>query len=502
MAERYEQIMAKLLPFKKTVTLCAIALFAFSLFMATNIRSELMAATDERQIGVTLKFKPGLSLDGMDEITKHVEEYVAADQEIEKYSTMVSKEEANATINAYLKKKSKYSTAELIDKWNKDLSHYDDRCDIKAALADPEGMGDTGGGNSTEVVLVSSDLDALKQGLSMVEEVVSQTNGVLNLQNTVAGGGFKAEVAIDPDLAQAYGFAPNDLANKINQQISAQKAFVLADGDMKYDVKVELPKELRDDVNALSNLMLTNNDGRMVALSDVANIVYKDSPQTIERTDGQFQGSIKATLAADSTYEAQEAIQKSVESLELPNGVSIGKTSAAESMDEEFSGIGKAIFAAVFLVFMVMAIQFESIKYSLLVMFCIPFSIIGSVFLLLISQSKLSMTSLMGFLMLAGIVVNNGILFIDTTNSNRKQMHAEDALILAGKSRLRPILMTTMTTILSMLPMCIERGGNGDSMKGMAMVIIGGLISSTILTFILLPTVYMIIHKTTKVSGE
>ena len=130
-------------------------------------------------------------------------------------------------------------------------------------------------------------------------------------------------------------------------------------------------------------------------------------------------------------------------------------------------------------------------------MFCIPFSVVGSIPLLLISNSKINMTSLMGFLMLAGIVVNNGILLIDTTNANRKTMPVDEALIYAGRSRLRPILMTTMTTILSMLPLCIPHGGSEDAMKGMALVIIGGLTASTILTFFLLPTLYSAIDKIT-----
>ncbi len=184
-----------------------------------------------------------------------------------------------------------------------------------------------------------------------------------------------------------------------------------------------------------------------------------------------------------------------MKTLSLPDTVHTGQTQMSETMEEEFGGIGKAIFAAVFLVFMVMAIQFESMRYSLLVMFCIPFSVIGSVTLLLLANCKLNMTSLLGFLMLAGIVVNNGILLIDTTNAYRKEMDIMDAVILAGKNRLRPILMTTLTTILSMVPMCIPRGGSEDAMKGMALVIIGGLTASTVLALVLLPVFYMIINK-------
>lgn len=130
-----------------------------------------------------------------------------------------------------------------------------------------------------------------------------------------------------------------------------------------------------------------------------------------------------------------------------------------------------------------------------MVMMCIPFSLVGSVFLLYIAGITISMVSLMGFLMLAGIVVNNGILYVDTVNQLRQEIPLEDALIDAGAIRLRPILMTTLTTILSMLPMGLGIGRNSEMMQGMALVIIGGLVASTLLTLLLMPTIYLIIDK-------
>ena len=130
-----------------------------------------------------------------------------------------------------------------------------------------------------------------------------------------------------------------------------------------------------------------------------------------------------------------------------------------------------------------------------MVMMCIPFSLVGSIFLLFIVGATISMVSLMGFLMLVGIVVNNGILYVDTVNQLKEEMPLEDALIDAGAIRLRPILMTTLTTILSMVPMGLGLGSNGAMMQGMALVIIGGLVASTLLTLLLMPTIYLLIHK-------
>ena len=169
---------------------------------------------------------------------------------------------------------------------------------------------------------------------------------------------------------------------------------------------------------------------------------------------------------------------------------------------EEFTSLGTALVVAVLLVFMVMAMQFESPRYSLMVMVCIPFSLIGSFGLMMISGCSLSMTSALGFLLLVGTVVNNGILYVDTTNEYKKTMSVRDALILTGKTRLRPILMTTLTTILSMIPTALAIGDGGEMMQGLAIVVIGGLTASTFLTLLLLPTFYLILSGKGKKKKE
>lgn len=490
----YKRIIVKVLDKKIIVSLVTIMLLGVSLYLATFLKSELMGSTDERQISLDMTFKPGTSLDQMDEISRHVEEFVKNKSEVANYSTTVSKETANATVNAYIDKKCKKSTESLVSEWNEELNGYDVRCNIKATKSDPEGMGEMGSDTYKEVVLRSSNLDDLKEGLRQVEEIAAKTPGVLIVQNSYSQGGIKAEVRIDPEYAQSLGFDITDLADLISNSISGKKALNVTVGDTKYEAKVELPKELRNDIDAVNNLIITNDKNESVTLSQIAKISFKDNPLSITRNEGQFEGTIKITIAKNAINSAPEAIDNAVANITLPSGVKICSSSLEESMEDEFSGLGKAIGAAVFLVFMVMAIQFESIKNSLLVMFCMPFSLIGAIALLFVTNSKISMTTLMGFLMLAGIVVNNGILYVDTTNQYKENMDLNTALSEAGSSRMRPIFMTTLTTILSMAPMCIPRTGGGDSMQGMALVIIGGLITSTILTLILLPTFYLIVN--------
>ena len=166
-----------------------------------------------------------------------------------------------------------------------------------------------------------------------------------------------------------------------------------------------------------------------------------------------------------------------------------------EMMNEEFGNLFMALAVAVFLVFVVMAAQFESPRFSLMVMTTIPFALIGSFLLLWLFDAPISMPSLIGFLMLIGTVVNNGILYVDTANQYREKMPFKTAVIEAGATRLRPILMTTLTTVVSMVPMAVGYGDSGELMQGLALVAVGGLTASTIMALLVLPVYYILMDR-------
>ena len=359
-----------------------------------------------------------------------------------------------------------------------------------------------GSGNTYDISMEGNDLDRLKEGCRIASDAIMKVDGVISASSSFADAATKVEIVIDPIKAAAAGMTPQAASGMIYSMMSGSDAMDVMIDDKEYTVKVEYPADEYPTVNDVYGITLTNTNGVSVPLSDIADIVYTDSPLTITRKDGRYQASVTATLEADARFTAQQAIQEQMSQTFLPDGVEQVTNSMDERMNEEFGALISAIVTAILLVYIVMAIQFENLRYSGMVMFCIPFSLIGSILLLLITRSTISMVSLMGFLMLIGIVVNNGILYVDYTNMLRKTMSTEEALIETGKSRLRPILMTTLTTILSMIPMAIGYGKNGQMTQGMAVVIVGGLTASTVLTLILLPTFYMIIHKRSKDRKE
>ena len=204
--------------------------------------------------------------------------------------------------------------------------------------------------------------------------------------------------------------------------------------------------------------------------------------------------TVSASCLSDDTNAVQDEMDRLAAEMDLPDSVEVSVNTMDEMMNETFQSLGTAIAAAIFLVFLVMAMQFESPRYSLMVMLSVPFSLIGSFGLLFLSGSSFSMISLMGILMLAGIVVNNGILYVDGVNLLRTQMPLEDALIESAKTRLRPILITTLTTIISMVPGALGIGEGNQMMQGMYIIIIGGLVASTLLILVLMPVFYLMFY--------
>jgi HAE1 family hydrophobic/amphiphilic exporter-1 len=325
--------------------------------------------------------------------------------------------------------------------------------------------------------------------------MLGEIPGVLQTSSDLADASTQVEVVVDPLKSMAVGLAPAQVAGEMYNALSGTEAATLTRSGEEYSVFLEYPEGEYETMNDLLNMTLTTPYGTQIPLSDIAQVEYTDAPVTLTRVDGIYQVSVTASTTEAAKYTAQDAADEGMEQLVLPKGVTTATSMVSQMMIDEFTAIIKAIVISIFLIFLVMAMQFESPRFSAMVMVSIPFAMIGSFGLLYITGSTLSMVSLMGVLMLVGIVVNNGILYVDTANQLREEMPLEEALIQSGQLRLRPILMTTLTTILSMVPMSLGIGDGSVMMQGMALIIIGGLVTSTILILLLMPTFYLLIDK-------
>lgn len=488
---RYRRTLRKLLHRRKTVVLTSVALVVISIVLASTLNMELIPAADEGMVQVTAAFRSGTTLEAESEAISRWEEIAKEDENVKSYTVSISA--SQAALTATLKKDRTLTTAQQVDKWN-ELAADMTNMDITVA-ASGSSMSSMMSTNSYEIDLQSYDMTALSQAADDLQNEIMTLDGVVKVDNSLANASTLAKIQVDPLRAMQYGLTPIQVGMNLNNVLSGVKALTITNQGSEYEVWLEYPEGQYDDLNQLMDLGILTSFNTTVPLRDIAEIAYAESQETIVRQDGLYQVSLTSTLNSEKIFEAQDAINRLVDNTVFPESVTPTDSMMTSMMMEEFTALFKAILTAVFLVFLVMAMQFESPRFSFMVMLCVPFALIGSFLLMFVTQSTISMVSLMGFLMLIGIVVNNGILYVDSTNMLRHEMPVEEALIETGVIRLRPILMTTLTTILSMLPLGIGIGSNAAMMKGMALVIIGGLVASTILTLILIPTFYLMMDK-------
>lgn len=503
MQNGYRNLMKVVLPKKKTVMLVSILMLLVSFWMATQLRMELMTADDTGQISVSIETRPGLQVGEVDKILKEVEGIVTADEDLESYmltygESGMSLGGSSASLTAYLKDDRKRETVDVVKEW-KPLMNQVVGANISVQANSSMSMMSSSGG--VEYILQSTQYDELKQASDQIANELLERSEVTKVHTTLENAAPVVRLDIDALKANAENITPMQIASTVNMMLSGTEATTLdVDGD-EISVMVEYPKDEYDTIDKLQGIVLTTNSGSSVALTDVAEIGFKDSPTSITRSDKQYQVTITGDVLTDDQRQ-QDVIEKTlydeVVSKHLTPTISRAVNSMDTAMLEEFTALFGAIATAVFLVFVVMAAQFESPKFSLMVMTTIPFALIGSFGLLYVTDVSISMASLLGFLMLTGTVVNNGILYVDTVNQYRQTMDMNTALIEAGATRLRPILMTTLTTIVAMIPMALAFGDSGDSMQGLALVDVGGLIASTVLALLMLPVYYSIMNRKKK----
>jgi multidrug efflux pump subunit AcrB len=492
----YAKLLKVVLRKKKTVVVITAAIMVLSIFLASRINFELMPTTDDGIISIAVETRPGLKLEYIDAILVEIEEIVEAHPDVERFiltsaggSGLLGGGGGGATLTAYLHSNRRMKTSEVMEQWQFDTRHILD-CDIIISAAGSSGMGFGGGG--IQVMLEADNLDNIREASALLEDMMNEHPDIIRVSSTIERASPQAEIVIDPLMAASRGLTPQMITAGVFTALNGSDVTDISIDNRHYSVRVEYPHGRYESVSDVANMMIMSATGALVPLADISSIKFTDTPQTIMRQNGQYTVTVTGTPTETARFSAEREILSGANDLVLPGGVSIGQNTMAEIRGEEFSSLGMAIIIAILLVFMVMAIQFESVRHSLMVMTCIPLAVIGSFLLMFLTGATINMVSLLGFLVLIGLVVNNGILFVDTTNRYRKDMELHEALIHAGRTRLRPILMITLTTVLAMMPLALGIG-DAEIMQGLGVTVIGGLTASTILALIFLPTFYLII---------
>ena len=478
--DAYRKIMSVLLKHKAIVMLASVGIIVATVFLASGMQTELMTADDTGTVSVSIETRPGLITEQADAILAEAESIVAAHEDVESYMLRYNNDEG--TITAYLKDDRKMSTDEVVSQWENEMADLEN-CTITVEASTSMSM--MGRSRGYEAILKGTQYDELQEVSNEIVNELIARDDVKNVHSSIENTAPVVAVKVDPVAASAEGLTAAQIGTMVKQMLDGQEI----------SVKAEYPEDQYKTVPQLERIIVKKPSGGYVALSDVAEIYYKDSPSSIEKEDKSYQITISADYVNSSSSAAVKTkIDNEVISPNLTGTITRGTNSRDRMMQEEFSGLYNAIAVAVFLIFVVMAAQFESPKFSFMVMTTIPFSLVGSFGLLKLTGVSMSMTSILGFLILVGTVVNNGILYVDTVNQYRMEMPLRKALIEAGATRMRPIMMTSLTTILSMLPMAMAFGSSGSTTQGLAVVNIGGLSVGVLVALFILPVYYALMN--------
>lgn len=469
-----------------------VACFVAAILLMTQMEFVLMASNYDGSITVSVNFRSGTKVEVMNERIQVLEDALLADENFESVTLSISGDTASFT--AYAVDNCGRSSEAAVEEYTSRFGNVPDM-DVSVSPSGAMDMSAMMSSNSKDVVLLGDNLDALREAAGQVEEVMTQVPGVIRIENPFDSSQSKGRIVIDSQKAMAMGTSESAVAMQIYYLLDGLTAATVDYGDTEYDVILEYPEGKYDDITTLMDYPITTQAGQQVTLRDISTVEYITTLPTIIRQEGQYSVTLTATTTETAKYSAPEEIDAQVAQLTLPDGVSIGVGQMDESTAEGLESMTTAILAGTFLVFLVMAIQFDSPRLSIMVMMCIPLSLIGSIGLVFLTGRPMSIVGLMGFLMLIGTAVNNGIYLVDGTNQLRQTMPLGEALVEAGTTRLRPILMTTLTTVISMVPMMFSNDSGMSMMKDMAYVMVGGLIASTILAMFLMPAFYLLIRR-------
>ena len=488
--DAYRKIMSVLLKHKAIVMLASVGIIVATVFLASGMQTELMTADDIGTVSVSIETRPGLITEQADAILAEAESIVADHEDVESYMLRYNNDEG--TITAYLKDDRKMSTDEVVSQWENEMADLEN-CTITVEASTSMSM--MGRSRGYEAILKGTQYDELQEVSNEIVSELIARDDVKNVHSSIENTAPVVAVKVDPVSASAEGLTAAQIGTMIKQMLDGEEVTTLKVDGQEISVKAEYPEDQYKTVPQLERIIVKKPSGGYVALSDVAEIYYKDSPSSIEKEDKSYQITISADYVDSSSSAAVKTkIDNEVISPNLTGTITRGTNSRDRMMQEEFSGLYNAIAVAVFLIFVVMAAQFESPKFSFMVMTTIPFSLVGSFGLLKLTGVSMSMTSILGFLILVGTVVNNGILYVDTVNQYRMEMPLRKALIEAGATRMRPIMMTSLTTILSMLPMAMAFGSSGSTTQGLAVVNIGGLSVGVLVALFILPVYYALMN--------
>ncbi len=475
---------------------------SFMLFPAGLIGFAFMPNTDQGEFVVTLDMNPQVTVYQNNQTTMLAEKIISAHPEVSRIYTNIGS--SGNMIGNTSKNNVTTISVKMVDKEKRDISVEDFAQQIKEEVMQIPGVRVRASvtslsGGSTEpiqYIVQGTDFEQVQQTAAMILETVRKTPGTADAKYSTDDPRQEVQVKLNREKMAELGLSVSDVGSTLRVALNGNDDSKYREGSYEYDIRIGVDNFDRTQPEDVSRLTFMNKKGEIIELNQIADIAYGLGPSTLERTDRISSITVKSNVVGRPSgtvgAEISEAIQDKV-----PEGISIKVGGMMEQQANAFGSLGFAFIMAIILIYLIMVVLYDSLVDPIVVLFSIPLSMIGAFLALALTMNDLNIFSIIGLIVLIGLVAKNAIMLVDFTNHMRREQHMStfDALIEAGKERLRPILMTTFAMIFGMLPIALAAGDGAEMKNGMAWVIIGGLASSMILTLVVVPVVYYIFDR-------
>ena len=499
----YEKTLRWLLSHRKLFISSVLAVFILSLVVLSMKGMTLMPTSDEGIISIDVELPQGAKLETTDNIVRGIEEKIKSYEYAETISSGVgsggmmaafgSTSGNKATVTVTLGENRKVATTDAVQDIRNLLS------DVTGAELSIEASNQTMSMASDAVTFnfTATDGEALEEYVLKAQAILDNIEGVTETETSIGETRQEVRVDLDESRAARYGINTTYAANLVSWALNGAKASEYTENGSEYDIRVVYPDDYVKNYDELKKLLIKTPLGQWVTLSDIADVYLEQGQTTLTRIDRKkvvtLTGKIYGTDLGTVTNKFNEAVQKELGS---SDGVSQENAGAFETMMEAMVSLFVAILLGILLMYMIMAAQFENLIHPLIILCTLPLAMIGVVLGLVIAGTPLSVISCIGILMLIGIIVNNAIVLIEFINAEQKEspdMPVTDRVVNAGIVRMRPILMTSLTSILGFLPMAMDSQGGGVMMQPLAVALVGGLTVGTFLTLFVIPVIYSMV---------
>jgi HAE1 family hydrophobic/amphiphilic exporter-1 len=484
-----------------------------SLSLIPNMGREFIPDVDRGSFTLKVTAPPGTTLNATEAVASKIEEILSAEPEVEKVFVNIGYDEKQKTEKAFgeaetnvakltviLGEETERSVKNVVDAVRPKIAEIPEtkieyvlNQDITQLLRQRE--------KAPEILEIRGpELETIKRLTNEVQRRLKDIKGLRDIKSSLSEDEPEVQISVDREKAASFKLTVKEIADTIKTSMEGEVATQYHDADQDVDIRVRLRDEDRGNIPNLEKILIHTPLNSDIPLGEVASISLAKSLRQIERRDLNRISIISANISRAKSSESQKEIENVIGEMSIPQNHFISISSEQEEMNQSFRNLMFALILSIILVYMLLASLFESFIYPFIIMFAVPLASVGVILILFLTGSSISLGVYIGGIMLGGIVVNNSIILVDYTNTLRKKgLPREEAVVEGGRVRLRPILMTALTTILGLVPLAIGFGKGAELRSPLALTVIGGLTTSTLMTLIVTPVVYSLLEDLKKV---